>query len=149
MVIYGFSHIDGDTTFNFQRLNEGELVTDDDTCMLVSVSNPNRNAVREIKIPEEVVDNEGLSVRKVSKIDKMAFAGFTSLKDLYIPETVKEIHCDAFLFGSDKITVHSQKGSCAEIWAKSKGFDFIKDSSNLNKFLNDIRCSEEQPKGIE
>lgn len=137
MVIYGFCHKIGDTTFNFQRLDEGK-------CMLVSVYNPNKNAVQEIKIPEEVVDNEGFHIRKVSKIDKMTFAGFTSLKDLYIPETVKEIHYDAVLFGSDKITVHGRKGSCGEIWAKSKGFNFTRHNvSELNTFLSNINIENE------
>lgn len=76
----------------------------------------------------------------------MAFSAFTSLKDLYIPKTVTEIHCDAFLLVSGKVTVHSQKGSCAEIWAKSKSFDFKKDSSDVNKFLNSLNTEKEPEK---
>ena len=135
VVIYGFSHTDGDTTFNFTEI-------DNTKCMLVSVYDKCRNEVEEIRIPENVVNEEG-NVLKVSKLDKMAFSAFTALKDLYIPKTVTEIHCDAFLFVSGKITVHSQKGSCAEIWAKSKGFDFKKDDSDLNRFLNNLNTEKE------
>ncbi len=60
---------------------------------------------------------------KVTKIGSKAFANCSKLVSIYIPSSCTSIASDAFS-GLSSLIIYGQSGSCAETFAKEKGFTF-------------------------
>ena len=60
----------------------------------------------------------------VTTMKQECFCGCRSLKDIFIPKSVNTIEKNAFR-GCSKLTIHGEKASFSETYAKENGFSFI------------------------
>lgn len=67
-------------------------------------------------------------------IGENAFRDVWSLKDVYIPDSVVYI-ADSALMDADSYTIHGEKGSCAEDWAREHNVPFA-ETETLRFMLN-------------